>query len=161
MASTFLTTLSNAFSWMKITEFQLQFHWNLSSRVQLTEIQIMAWRRPGDKPLPEPTMLRLVSNQTSLVFRSMVSNDIWIKNAITETYLKNITFPVRKRVCPKRLHGVCSMAAFSTGIRAWISNDTQWIKWDLIIHPPLKLGHEWVITSHSYMKVIYSSMLWS
>ena len=30
------TTLSNAFSWMKILEFRLKFHWRLSLRVQLT-----------------------------------------------------------------------------------------------------------------------------
>ena len=33
------TTLSNAFSWMKIFEFQLKFHWNLFLRVQLTIFQ--------------------------------------------------------------------------------------------------------------------------
>ena len=30
------TTLSNAFSWMKILEFRLRFHWRLFLRVQLT-----------------------------------------------------------------------------------------------------------------------------
>ena len=32
-------TLSNAFSWMKISEFRLRFHWSLFLRVQLTIIQ--------------------------------------------------------------------------------------------------------------------------
>ena len=40
MAATSQTTLSNAFSWMKT--------W-----------MITAWRRPGDKPLSEPMMIRL------------------------------------------------------------------------------------------------------
>ena len=33
------TTFSNAFSWMKIYEFRLRFHWNLFLRVQLTIFQ--------------------------------------------------------------------------------------------------------------------------
>ena len=33
------TTLSNAFSWIKMLEFRLRFHWSLFLRVQLTIIQ--------------------------------------------------------------------------------------------------------------------------
>ena len=33
------TTFSNAFSWMKLLEFWLKFHWNLFLRVQLTIFQ--------------------------------------------------------------------------------------------------------------------------
>ena len=55
MADIFQATFSNAFSWMKMFEFRLKFHWSLFPRVQLTicqhcRVQIMAWRRPGDKP---------------------------------------------------------------------------------------------------------------
>ena len=39
MAAIFQTTFSNAFSWMKIHEFPLRFHWNLFPRVQLTKFQ--------------------------------------------------------------------------------------------------------------------------
>ena len=60
------TTFSNAFSWMKIFKFRLRFRWCFFPRFQLTIfhhwfrwwlvaipslVQIMAWRRPGDKPL--------------------------------------------------------------------------------------------------------------
>ena len=34
-----MTTLSNTFSWMKMLEFRLRFHWSLLSRVQLTVFQ--------------------------------------------------------------------------------------------------------------------------
>ena len=55
MADILRTTFSNAFSWMKMHEFRLRFHWNLFPRVQLTKIpalvQMMAWRQSGDKPL--------------------------------------------------------------------------------------------------------------
>ena len=36
MATILQTTLSNAFSWMKMLEFRLRFHWILFLRVQLT-----------------------------------------------------------------------------------------------------------------------------
>ena len=56
---------SDAFSWMKMYEFRLRFHFILFLRVQLTIfqlpalVQIMAWRRIGDKPLSEPRLTRL------------------------------------------------------------------------------------------------------
>ena len=39
MATISQTTFSNAFSWMEIYEFRLQFHWSLLLRDQLTIIQ--------------------------------------------------------------------------------------------------------------------------
>ena len=39
MAAISQTTLSNAFSWMKMLEFRLKFHWSLFLRVQLTTFQ--------------------------------------------------------------------------------------------------------------------------
>ena len=36
MAANFVTTFSNAFSWIKIYKFRLRFHWSLLPRVQLT-----------------------------------------------------------------------------------------------------------------------------
>ena len=39
MSSIFQTTFSNAFSWMKMYEFQLRFQLSLSLRIQLTIIQ--------------------------------------------------------------------------------------------------------------------------
>ena len=61
MDAIFQTTFSNGFSWMKIYEFRLRFHWSLFLGVQFNNIpalvQIMAWRRPGDKPLFEPMLV--------------------------------------------------------------------------------------------------------
>ena len=48
------TTFSNAFSKMKIYEFRIK---NIPSLVQ-----IMAWCSPGDKPLSEPMMVRLLTH---------------------------------------------------------------------------------------------------
>ena len=39
MAAIFQTTFSNGFSWMKMYEFRLTFHWSLFPRVQLTIFQ--------------------------------------------------------------------------------------------------------------------------
>ena len=43
MAAFSQTTLSNAFSWMKILEFRLKIHWNLFLRVLLTIFQHWFW----------------------------------------------------------------------------------------------------------------------
>ena len=52
MATIFQTIFSNVFSWMKMYEFRLKFHWSLFLRVLLTIFQ--HWFRTGDKPLSEP-----------------------------------------------------------------------------------------------------------
>ena len=43
MAAFSQTTLSNAFSWMKILEFRLKFHWSLFLRVLSTIFQHWFW----------------------------------------------------------------------------------------------------------------------
>ena len=46
-------------------EFRLPFHWSLYLRVfnNITAlVQIMAWRRLGDKPLSEPMMVNLLTH---------------------------------------------------------------------------------------------------
>ena len=55
-----------AFSWMGMYEFRIRFHWSLFLKfVRINNIpalvQIMAWRRPGDKPLSEPMMVSLLT----------------------------------------------------------------------------------------------------
>ena len=59
-------TSSNAFSWMKMHASRRKFYWSLLLKVSIDNIpalvQIMAWRRPGDKPFPEPIMVRLLTH---------------------------------------------------------------------------------------------------
>ena len=61
MATISQMTLSNSFSWMKMLEFWLKFHWNLFHRGPINNIpalvQIMAWRHSGDKRLSETMMV--------------------------------------------------------------------------------------------------------
>ena len=61
MAAISQIVFSDAFSWMKNFVFWLRFHWSLFLRFQLAItqhlVQIMAWCRPGDKTLSEPTLV--------------------------------------------------------------------------------------------------------
>ena len=56
-------TFSNVFSLKKMHEFRLKFHRSLLPKGPIDNIpalvQIMAWRRPGDKPLSELMMVKL------------------------------------------------------------------------------------------------------
>ena len=79
-------TVWNAFSWMKMYEFRFRFHWNLFElKVQINNIlvlvQMMAWRRPGDKPLSEPMM---VSSLTHIY----VTRTQWVKLVATPNWMK-------------------------------------------------------------------------
>ena len=71
------TTFSNAFSLMKMFQFRLRFHWSLLFSLNNKQqwnlnrglinnipalVQIMAWRRPGDKPLSEPMVVSLLTH---------------------------------------------------------------------------------------------------
>ena len=57
MAAISQTTFSNVFSWMNMYKFCLSFHWSFFIPAL---VQIMAWCRPGNKPLSEPMMLSLL-----------------------------------------------------------------------------------------------------
>ena len=63
MAVIFETTFSNAFSWMEMFKFRLWLHWKFVTEVSInnipTLVQIMVWRRPGDRSLSEPIMVSL------------------------------------------------------------------------------------------------------
>ena len=62
MAAISKTTVSNAFSWMKMHAFRLKFHCLFPINNIPALVQIMAWRRPGDKPLSEPMMVSLLTH---------------------------------------------------------------------------------------------------
>ena len=66
MTAIFQTTVSNAFSCMKIYWFWLKISLNFIPKGPINDIpalvQIMAWRRPGDKPLSEPMVVALLTH---------------------------------------------------------------------------------------------------
>ena len=63
MAAIFRTTFSNGFSWMKMYELQTKIPLKFVPKGPINNIlalvQIMAWRRSGDKPLSESMMVNL------------------------------------------------------------------------------------------------------
>ena len=57
--------ISAPFSWMKIFEFRLKFQWNffhITINIILALVQIMAWRRSGEKPIDELMMVSLLTH---------------------------------------------------------------------------------------------------
>ena len=78
------TILSNAFSWMKILEFRLKISLKFVPESPINNIpplvQIMAWRRPGDKPLTEPMVVRLLTH-------ICVTRPQWVNTSGAETGL--------------------------------------------------------------------------
>ena len=96
MAAISQTTFSSAFSWMKMFNFRSKFHWSLFLRVWLTNIpslvQIMAWCRPGDRPLSEPMMV-------SLLPHICVTRPQWVKpdqnNRHFQTMFCNVCFEMK------------------------------------------------------------------
>ena len=63
--SHFADDFVNTFSWMKMYEFHLRFHWNL--------FEIRAWRQPGNKPLSEPVMFNILTH-------ICITRPQWVKN---------------------------------------------------------------------------------
>ena len=66
MAAIFLTTFPNAFLWKKSFVFIIKLSLRFIRKCPINNIpalvQIMAWRRPGDKLLSEPMMVSLLTH---------------------------------------------------------------------------------------------------
>ena len=96
MAAISQTILSNEFSLMKMLEFWLKFHWSLFLRGPINNIkalvQIMAWRRPGDKPLSEPMLVSLLTHNGSLGLNELMtwwSDDSIVVSTNTEMVMSS------------------------------------------------------------------------
>ena len=65
MAAISQTTHLNVFSWMKMLRVSIKISLKFVPKGPINNcpslVQIMAWRRPGDKPLSEPMMVRLLT----------------------------------------------------------------------------------------------------
>ena len=98
------TIISNTFSWMKMLEFRLKFHLSFFLRVQLTTyqhilVQIMAWRRPGDKLLSEPMMIRLpITNDRLLLMHMCATRPKWVNVIFTPSFTVTST-PLKCTTC--------------------------------------------------------------
>ena len=80
------TTFSNTFSWMKMCEFRLRISLKFVPKVPINNIQslvqIMAWRRPGDKPLSEGMVVKLPTH-------TCVPRPQWVKCDHSSAYIVN------------------------------------------------------------------------
>ena len=89
MDATLQTTFSSSFSWMKIFDFRLKISLKFVPKGLIKTIpalvQIMAWRRQGDKPLSEPMMVRLP-------MYICVARPQWVKpSRLSDTHIHHIT----------------------------------------------------------------------
>ena len=79
MAAVLQTTVLDTFSWMKMFELRFKISLKFVPKGRINNIpslvQIMAWRRPGDKPLSEPVTVRLLTH--ICVIRPQWLNKIW------------------------------------------------------------------------------------
>ena len=75
MADIFQTTFLKALYWMKMYKFRLRFHGSLFLGVPAL-VQIITWRRAGDKPLCEPMMICLLTHICVIC----VTRPQWVKD---------------------------------------------------------------------------------
>ena len=90
----------DAFSWMEIYEFRLIFHTSLpkgSINNIPALVQIMAWRRPGDKPLSEPMMVSLLTHTCVTRLQWIIRYPKWIYIARLNWFRLGILFVCRDR----------------------------------------------------------------
>ena len=91
-------------------------------------VQIMAWRRPGDKPLSEPMMLSLLTH-ICVTRPQWVNKGGYIKLASCLGYGQAIT--------PKRLIYICAITLFC-------------LQFDRgLLNPFLKLGYWWLVCMYN------------
>ena len=81
----FLDDISKGIYWMKTHTFRLRFHWSLFkdpiNNISAL-VQIMTWRRPGNKPLSEPMMVNVLTH-------ICITRPQWVKNVNSKLYLSS------------------------------------------------------------------------
>ena len=102
------TTFLHAFSQMKMYEFRSIFHWSFFLRVKLTKlVQIMAWRRPGDKPFSEFMMVSLLTHTCVIrpQWDDMESSLFWQNTFASEFFLQLLANPTVRKVMEVNILG--------------------------------------------------------
>ena len=105
MVAIFQTTSSNAFSWIKMYEFRLRFHWSLFLRFQLTISQHWFWNWLGtyqvtshylnqwwlvyQRIYASPRLTELKCQNRSFIFKQFsAEGSLFLKGAL---YIQNIS----------------------------------------------------------------------
>ena len=129
----------NVFSWMKTyvsLKISLKFVLNLRSNNIPALVQIVAWRRPGDKPLSEPVMVCLLTH-------ICVTRPQWVKATkchvayITEEINWNLTKPPFSFSGGLVKLGLTSLSAVE--VKPWMGNCMTQRQCHLISHPDLDI----------------------
>ena len=91
MAVIFQTTFSDAFSWMKIYELWLIFHWALFLRVQLTIFQhwFGKWLGADQAPMSQQTINSMVSDVVTLMWCQC--NSVFIPKTALDCWYMSVT----------------------------------------------------------------------
>ena len=125
MAAKFLTTISNAFAWMKIYKNPIKISLKLVRKGPINNIpalvQIMAWRRPGDKPLSEPMLVSLLTHicvtRPQLVKRT---GGIAEATALVAMVTDHFMVCACRTVCNRHRFAIVCRLHPSTGPRNWM-----------------------------------------
>ena len=100
MAAISQTTLSNAFSWMKMLEFRLKFHWSLFIRVQFTIVQHwFRWWLGADQATSHYLNQWFLDNRR--IYASLGLNELTLMILMPE--YSEITRPIPLLMMPRRL----------------------------------------------------------
>ena len=101
-------------------------------------VQIMAWPRPGDKPLSEPMMV-------SLLTHICVTRPQWFKEIIIYNSKRKLRWP-RSTVALKGHHYISFLIAWNK-IGACEKKNPMW----LCIHNYLACIHNYLVWMHNYL----------
>ena len=113
MVAIFQTTFSNTFSWMKMEEFRLRFHWSLFLRVQLTTVQHWFRQRFDTGQVTSHCL-----NQWWLIYRCIYAS-LGI-NELNHSYPRNFEESMSIFVVSVPL----LLMAFSRGVTIQVPHDT-------------------------------------
>ena len=110
MAADFLTTFSNAFIEIKIYKFRFIFHSpRFVSKDPINNIpalvQIMPWRRPGDKPLFKTMMVSLLTHRHPASMTNWQTYCRWVLDAFSRTKMVVFRYTLTK-VCFQEFYWV-------------------------------------------------------
>ena len=120
MADIFQTTFSNAFPWMKMFQFcRIKISSKFVSKGPINNnpalVQIMAWRRSGDKPLSEPMMASLLTHicvtrpqwVNIYIFHSISLTRKWVENVSVALVSAKHTVKQLFLFLNKNTRGIC------------------------------------------------------
>ena len=106
MSAIYQRTFSKVFSWLKMIEFRLWFHFSFFPKGPFNNIpalvQIMAWHQPGDKPLCEPMMVNLRTHICIITWPQLVeglAQDCSNSNASAIELLQSCAKPLKYTLC--------------------------------------------------------------